>query len=63
MIWKAACALTPSATADESSSTSRNLNQIIVLKHEMLETINVVGVSLRNVSLRKIGEVTYYIDL
>ena len=66
MIWKAAGALTPGATADAGSNTSRNVNKIIVLKemgHETLENINVVGVSLRNVSLRKIGEATYYIDI
>jgi len=55
--------LTPSATADASSSTSRNVNKIIVLTLETVENIDVVDVSLRNVSVRKSGDVTYDLDL
>ena len=55
--------MTPSATADASSSTSRNVNKIIVLTLETLENRNVVGVSLRNVSVRQSGEVTYDLDI
>ena len=52
-MWKAACALGPCATAEASSSTSKNVNKIMVLK----------GVSLRNVSVRQSGEVTYDLDI